>query len=210
MHIIMEPTRKKPKYTRDILRRHTRHGARLGRGCRVFYWPRRYQFYRAGFKTVRLPGRLWSPEFMAAYQIALACQMPIKPGKCNPKRAERLSIYANVLFKTEEFQRLRPHTQKTYKRLIREYSEILAGRPRKHPWDTIRACRLLRNASRREVEGYLSQLRMMLIDNVITGNSSALHPPDKGKSGRATAPLNATKYSAHHFELRSDGACFQS
>jgi hypothetical protein len=47
--------------------------------------PRHY-FRRAGFKRVPLPGLPWSPEFMAAYEAALAGQLlqvgaaRVKPG----------------------------------------------------------------------------------------------------------------------------------
>jgi hypothetical protein len=39
----------------------------------------RFYFRRAGHKKVRLPGLPWSPEFMAAYEEALAGQ-PVQIG----------------------------------------------------------------------------------------------------------------------------------
>ena len=40
----------------------------------------RFYFRRAGFKKVPLPGLPWSPEFMAAYEVALAGQ-PVAIGR---------------------------------------------------------------------------------------------------------------------------------
>ena len=50
---------KMPKYTQAFTDRHGR--------------PRFY-FRRKGFARIRLPGLPWSPEFMAAYQAAMAGQ----------------------------------------------------------------------------------------------------------------------------------------
>jgi hypothetical protein len=53
----------------------------------------RWYFRRAGFKRVPLPSLPWSPEFMAAYEEALAGQpapigaAPVKPG--TPSRLGR-------------------------------------------------------------------------------------------------------------------------
>jgi hypothetical protein len=51
--------RRLPKYVQGFLDRHGK---------------ARFYFRRAGFKTVALPGLPWSPEFMAAYEAALAGQ----------------------------------------------------------------------------------------------------------------------------------------
>ncbi len=44
-----------------------------------------YYFRRKGFASVRLPGKPWSPEFMAAYALALEGQkvgLPVAAGRC--------------------------------------------------------------------------------------------------------------------------------
>jgi integrase len=65
-------------------------------------WPRFY-FRRPGFKSMALPGLPWSPEFMAAYEEALAGQpAPIgairtKPGSM---RALAVSYYNSTAFRS--------------------------------------------------------------------------------------------------------------
>lgn len=51
------PMRRPPKYVQGFIDRHGK---------------ARFYFRRSGFKTVPLPGLPWSPEFMAAYEQALA------------------------------------------------------------------------------------------------------------------------------------------
>ncbi len=77
-----------PKFVHGFLDRHGR--------------PRFY-FRRAGFKKIALPGLPWSPEFMAAYEVALAGQpMQIggtrtKPGTIN---ALAVSYFNSIGFRS--------------------------------------------------------------------------------------------------------------
>jgi len=76
----------------------------------------RWYFRRAGFKKVPLPGLPWSPEFMAAYEQALAGQpAPIGAERTIPGtlRALAVSYFASPAFRTT-----RPSTQSTYRRVI--------------------------------------------------------------------------------------------
>src|SRR5262245_26849412 len=96
-HVMRRP----PKYVQGFLGRHGK--------------PRFY-FRRVGFKAVPLPGLPWSPEFMAAYEQALAGQpAPIGAERTIPGtlRALAVSYFASPAFRTT-----RPSTQSTYRRVI--------------------------------------------------------------------------------------------
>jgi integrase len=93
--------RRPPKYCHGFIDRHGR--------------PRFY-FRRSGFKQVPLPGLPWSPEFMAAYEQALAGQpAPIGAERTIPGtlRALAVSYFASPAFRTK-----RPSTQNTYRNVI--------------------------------------------------------------------------------------------
>ncbi|HMF25574.1 MAG TPA: tyrosine-type recombinase/integrase [Pseudolabrys sp.] len=76
----------------------------------------RFYFRRPGFKRVPLPGLPWSPEFMAAYEEALAGQLMqvggsrVKPGTV---RALAISYYNSLSFRS-----LKPSSQAIYRRII--------------------------------------------------------------------------------------------
>jgi integrase len=76
----------------------------------------RFYFRRAGFKKVPLPGLPWSPEFMTAYEQALAGQ-PLQIGSSRTKpgtlRALAVSYFASPAFRTT-----RPSTQYSYRNII--------------------------------------------------------------------------------------------
>ena len=59
----------------------------------------RFYFRRAGFKKMPLPGLPWSPEFMAAYEEALAGQpTPIGAARVRPGTIRALAVsYYNCL-----------------------------------------------------------------------------------------------------------------
>ena len=80
------------------------------------YGKARWYFRRLGFKRMTLPGLPWSPEFMAAYEQALAGQpMPIGAERVQPGtlRALAVSYFASPTFRTT-----RPSTQYTYRNVI--------------------------------------------------------------------------------------------
>ena len=80
------------------------------------YGKARWYFRRAGFKRMTLPGLPWSPEFMEAYQQALAGQpAPIGAERTIPGtlRALAVSYFASPTFRTT-----RPSTQYTYRNVI--------------------------------------------------------------------------------------------
>jgi len=79
----------------------------------------RYYFRRASFKLVRLPGLPWSPEFMAAYEAALAGQAaPIGKSRVNPGtiRALAVSYFGSAAFRSMKFT-----TQSVYRNIIEKF-----------------------------------------------------------------------------------------
>jgi integrase len=89
----------------------------------------RFYFRRPGFKNAPLPGLPWSPEFMAAYEAALAGQPPqigtarVKPGTF---RALAVSYFNSV-----DFRSMKPSTQSVYRnaieRLCKEHGDKSAA-----------------------------------------------------------------------------------
>jgi hypothetical protein len=76
----------------------------------------RWYFRRAGFKRVPLPGLPWSPEFMAAYEEAIAGQAaPIGAARVKPGtlRALAVSYFASPAFRT-----MRPSSQRSRRSVI--------------------------------------------------------------------------------------------
>jgi len=122
------PKRKKPRYTRQLFVRRAGRNRRYGRGFSIPFRKMRCEFYRAGYRTIRLPGLPFSPEFMAAYQIALTCQIPIRPATCDRMLALRISICANLLFLTPAFGQLNAFTRNRYRYLLEDFCSRIAGR----------------------------------------------------------------------------------
>jgi integrase len=93
--------RRPPKFVQGFIDRHGR--------------PRFY-FRRPGFKRAPLPGLPWSPEFMAAYEEALAGQiMQIGGSRVRPGTIRALAIsYYNSL----GFRSLKASSQAIYRRII--------------------------------------------------------------------------------------------
>jgi integrase len=102
-HLIPRPS-KYPKYTHGFVDRHGR--------------PRFY-FRRRGYKKIPLPGLPWSPEFMQAYEAAIAGQ-PIEIGSTRVKpgsmRALAVSYYSSL-----RFQSMRPSTRSVRRNVIERF-----------------------------------------------------------------------------------------
>jgi integrase len=103
--------RRLPKYVHGFLDRHGK---------------TRFYFRRSGFKQVALPGLPWSPEFMGAYQAALADTPPLEIGA---SRTVAGTVNAVVIgyFGSAAFQNLAPASQRQYRgileRLRREHGD---------------------------------------------------------------------------------------
>jgi len=80
------------------------------------YGKARFYFRRRGFKEIAMPGLPWSPEFMTAYEQALAGQ-PIQAGSKRTKpgtiRALAVSYYNSLAFRS-----MKPITQSVYRNII--------------------------------------------------------------------------------------------
>src|SRR5690349_9990214 len=90
----------------------------------------RWYFRRVGFKKTRLPGLPWSPEFMAAYEIASAGQ-PIEIG-ASRVRAGTIRALAVSYFNTAGqipnsdclgFKSMKPSTQGVYRNIINRFCD---------------------------------------------------------------------------------------
>jgi integrase len=102
---------KKPPYTHGFVDRHGK---------------ARFYFRRPGFKRAPLPGLPWSPEFMEAYQAALAAAPRLEIGA---SRTVAGTVNAVVIgyFGSAAFQNLAPASQRQYRgileRLRREHGD---------------------------------------------------------------------------------------
>lgn len=79
----------------------------------------RFYFRRPGFKAVPLPGLPWSPEFMTAYEAALAGQpSPIGGARVKPGtfRALAVSYFASVGYRS-----MASSTQSVYRNIIERF-----------------------------------------------------------------------------------------
>jgi integrase len=80
----------------------------------------RFYFRRAGFKKIPLSGLPWSPEFMAAYETALASTQRIEIGasRTNPGTINALVV---TYYKSDGWHALAADTQKTRLRIIEKF-----------------------------------------------------------------------------------------
>ena len=117
---------RKPRYTRELIRSPAnRRGIRLSND---YYARRRFEFYRAGFKTIRLPGTMGSPTFLAAFDIARICQVKFTPAVKHPDWAAKIKALSLILFGTPEFGRLKPQTINRYRKWLDEFCYQIGGR----------------------------------------------------------------------------------
>jgi len=82
----------------------------------------RFYFRKAGFNMVPLPGLPWSPEFMAAYEVAMggasAPRVEIGASRTNPGTINALVV---TYYKSDDWTRLTVDTQKTRRRIIEKF-----------------------------------------------------------------------------------------
>ena len=93
----------------------------------------RFYFRRPGFKRAPLPGLPWSPEFMTAYEAALADQ-PLPVGLSRARPGTMLAV-AISYFASAEFRTLRLSTQRAYRwtidRICRDHGDKRAAELRR-------------------------------------------------------------------------------
>jgi integrase len=79
----------------------------------------RFYFRRAGFKNVPLPGLPWSPEFMMAYEAALAGQpAPIGVARVTPGSMHALAI---SYYASPEYLAMKPSSQRVRRNIIEKF-----------------------------------------------------------------------------------------
>ena len=98
--------RRAPKYVQQMLDR---------RGKPRFY------FRRPGFKRATLPGLPWSPEFMSAYEAALAGQ-PAEIGS-SQTRPGTIRALAVSYFNSPSFRSMQPNSQYVRRKIIERFCE---------------------------------------------------------------------------------------
>ncbi|MEJ2118468.1 MAG: hypothetical protein P8Y36_11485, partial [Alphaproteobacteria bacterium] len=81
----------------------------------------RWYLRRPGYKRVPLPGLVWSPEFMAAYDAAMAGEKP-EIGKSKIKPGSIADLIAQY-FQTAAFTRLSDATRQTYRGILERFRE---------------------------------------------------------------------------------------
>jgi len=80
----------------------------------------RYYLRRRGFKKVPLTGIPWSPQFMSAYEAALAGQPPLQPG-LSSVRPGTMRALAVSYFASPAFRSLKPRSQYVYRSAIERF-----------------------------------------------------------------------------------------
>lgn len=114
--------RKPPKYCHGFVDRHGR--------------PRWY-FRRPGYKRTPLPGLPWSPEFMAAYEAAMAgestARVEVGSDRTKPGSFSELVV---AYYRSADFARLSDSTKTTYRgiieRLRADYGDMPIARLERH------------------------------------------------------------------------------
>jgi hypothetical protein len=79
----------------------------------------RFYFRRAGFKSAALPGIPWSPEFMQAYERAMAGQ----PAVIGVARVLPGSMHALAIsyYSAREFLEMKPNSQQVRRNIIERF-----------------------------------------------------------------------------------------
>jgi integrase len=106
--------RKPPRFTHGYIDRHGK--------------PRWY-LRRRGLKNVPLPGLPWSPEFMAAYEAALAGQAPRPEIGASRTKPGSVSALVVKFYRSAEWAGLASSTQVTYGRILERFRAEYGDKP---------------------------------------------------------------------------------
>jgi integrase len=82
-----------------------------------------------GRKPVALPGQPGSPEFMAAYNAAVAAATPAEPKKAPEPAPGTFDALAVAYYTCAKFTNLRPSTQAAYRRIVEEVRRKHGNKP---------------------------------------------------------------------------------
>ena len=89
----------------------------------------RYYFRRPGFKRIPLPGLPGSAEFLAAYQAALAMQLPRPPIGASRTKAGSLGALIVSYLSSGEFLARPKSTQTTYRNILERFRREHGDKP---------------------------------------------------------------------------------
>ena len=89
----------------------------------------RYYFRRPGFKRIPLPGLPGSAEFLAAYQAALAMQLPRPPIGASRTKAGSLGALIVSYLSSGEFLARPKSTQTTYRNIFERFRREHGDKP---------------------------------------------------------------------------------
>lgn len=106
--------RKPPRFTHGYVDRHGK--------------PRWY-VRRRGFKSIPLPGLPWSPEFMAAYEAAMAGQGPRREIGVSRTKTGSISALVVKFYRSAEWVGLAPSTQVTYRGILERFRSEYGDKP---------------------------------------------------------------------------------
>lgn len=81
----------------------------------------RFYVRRPGFARVALPGLPWSPEFMGAYQAAMAGEAVRRDIGANRTKPGSVNALAVAYYNSTEFRSLAPITQSTYRGVVEAF-----------------------------------------------------------------------------------------
>lgn len=185
-HLLRRP----PKFVHGFIDRHGRP---------------RYYLRRRGFKQVPLPGLPWSPEFMTAYEQAMALQPPVEIGarRTVPGSMRALTV---SYFQSAMFAGLQSSTQGVYRNIAeafcREHGDKRAALLRREHIERLMASRSERPDS---ANGLLKVLRVMMKHAVKIGmrgddpTASITPLPPKSKTGfHRWTDSEIAQFAAHY------------
>jgi integrase len=82
----------------------------------------RFYFRRAGFKTIKLPGLPWSPEFMAAYELAMGGESAPRVNARRRTLPGTIEALVITYYKSDEWRHgLAEDTRKSRRRIIEKF-----------------------------------------------------------------------------------------
>jgi integrase len=161
----------------------------------------RWYFRRPGMKRTPLPGLPWSPEFMAAYEAALAGQ-PLQAGSGRVKPGTMRALAASY-FGSAEFRSLRPSSQAVYRNIIDRFC-IEHGDKRVALLKREHIVKLL--AARSEKPWAANALRMVIRSMIKHAIETGLRADDPTRDVRAIR----VKSDGHHSWTDAEISKFES
>jgi hypothetical protein len=148
---------------------------------------RRQYLRRPGCKSIPLPGAWGSPEFMAAYQAAIAT--PAEPISNGSITAGSMHALAVKFFGSVEYANLKPSSQRTYRLVIETVCERCGDRPVKDmPREAAQKIILEIGARRKVMANLTTRVMRRVMEFAIDQGVRADNPFDRIKSYKIGTP----------------------